>query len=501
MSKRLRRAWGLAVALAGGLAAGGALANDLALTNVTLKPRDDATAFVQFDLRWENSWLFTNINHDAAWVFFKIKPEGQAAWEHVILETNGHVAGTGTEVEIIVPPDRVGCFIRRAEEGYGALSVSTVKLAWDFSSHGLVKTDRVRIQAFAVEMVYVASGPFQVGSGGTEARRFYAGGTENDPFQIDSEAALTLGDTDGALWAKAGIVAGTGSLPEAFPKGYNAFYCMKYELTQGQYRDFLNSLTRAQQITRTRSQNGNDFVMSGKAAYTSRNGLRCPTSVPLAPLPIVFGCDASDNRIFNETNDAIDRACNYLTWSDQAAFADWAGLRPMSELEFEKACRGPLTPVADEYAWGDATVTWSTAGLSFDGTGQERAKNGNCCGPSGPYRVGIYATSDSTRNTAGASYWGAMELTGNVWDRAVTLDNATWHLFTGLHGDGQLTVQGNANVAFWPNLADNSGMSCYRGGGISDSGYPEYMRVSSRLYYHTNTTIENDGGRMVRTAP
>ena len=34
------------------------------------------------------------------------------------------------------------------------------------------------------------------------------------------------------------------------------------------------------------------------------------------------------------------------------AFADWAGLRSMTELEYEKACRGPLEPVAGEYAFG-----------------------------------------------------------------------------------------------------------------------------------------------------
>jgi len=40
-------------------------------------------------------------------------------------------------------------------------------------------------------------------------------------------------------------------------------------------------------------------------------------------------------------------ACNLLSWWDGAKFAAWAGLRPMSELEYEKACRGPLKPVPD----------------------------------------------------------------------------------------------------------------------------------------------------------
>ena len=37
-------------------------------------------------------------------------------------------------------------------------------------------------------------------------------------------------------------------------------------------------------------------------------------------------------------------------------YLDWAGLRPMTELEYEKICRGPSAPVAGEYAWGSTTI-------------------------------------------------------------------------------------------------------------------------------------------------
>jgi hypothetical protein len=33
----------------------------------------------------------------------------------------------------------------------------------------------------------------------------------------------------------------------------------------------------------------------------------------------------------------------------------------MTELEYEKACRGPLMPVANEYAWGTTTISATTA--------------------------------------------------------------------------------------------------------------------------------------------
>jgi hypothetical protein len=69
------------------LAAGNALANNLAVTNtavVTYQP-DAGLAKIRFDIAWENSWRYTNVNHDAAWVFFKVRPEGTTNWTHVTM--------------------------------------------------------------------------------------------------------------------------------------------------------------------------------------------------------------------------------------------------------------------------------------------------------------------------------------------------------------------------------------------------------------------------------
>ncbi len=488
------------------LAADGAWANNLTLTNLTIKPLDDSTAYVKFDIQWENSWRYTNINHDAAWVFFKVKPEGRTEWEHVTLETNGHVTGTGTPIDIIVPDDRVGCFIRRDAEGTGTLSVTNVKVAWNFVSNNLVMTDRVRIQAMAIEMVYVAEGEFYVGSGGTENGSFTDGSWVSGatiPFRITNELALTITNVAGNLWGTStngtSTIGAKGELPADFPKGYAAFYCMKYEVTQGQYRDLLNSLNRVQQNTRTAIQNADYFALGGGAGISKRESIRCPSVIPGPPGTIIFGCDGNENKMFNETNDAMDRACNWLSWEHGCAFADWAGLRPMTELEFEKACRGPLDPVVNEYAWGDVMII-PTASILNSGSGQETAANGNCHFNNniGPYRVGIYATASSTRQAAGASYWGIMELSGNVWERAVMVGNgyATGRLFTGLHGDGRLTVLGNADVSFWP-ATDATGGG-YRGG-TSLYG-SDYTRVSDR-YNKAYGSDYDRGWRGVRTAP
>lgn len=211
-----------------------------------------------------------------------------------------------------------------------------------------------------------------------------------------------------------------------------------------------------------------------------------------------------------------DRACSYLSWADGCAFADWAGLRPMTELEFEKACRGPLTPVANEYAWGTATimadaarvlsgaengtetVTSSTAlgGCNYGGA----AHTGDGDAGSGPLRVGIFATNGSSRVSAGASYWGIMELSGSLWERPVTIGNATGRSFTGLDGNGVLNASGDADVSNWPGTtATGAG---YRGGDWINN-LNTIARVSDRInaakvYAGRGNNV---GARAVRSAP
>ncbi len=64
----------------------------------------------------------------------------------------------------------------------------------------------------------------------------------------------------------------------------------------------------------------------------------------------------------NGLNDGQWIACDYLSWMDLCAYADWAGLRPMTELELEKACRGGgVSATAGDYPWGSTAAYTSTA--------------------------------------------------------------------------------------------------------------------------------------------
>jgi formylglycine-generating enzyme required for sulfatase activity len=119
----------------------------------------------------------------------------------------------------------------------------------------------------------------------------------------------------------------------------------------------------------------------------------------------------------------------------------------------------------------------------------------------GPLRGGLYAAnaSNTGRVTAGATYYGIMEMSGNLWERVITVGNATGRAFTGLHGDGGLDASGNANASYWP-ATDCVGAG-FRGGDWTNG--VTSMRVSDRnaAMYSVLYRDYHVGGRGVRTAP
>lgn len=498
--------------------AGAALANNIQVGNLSMTGSEPEYTQIEFDVSWNNSWRASwaegstiVTNWDAAWIFAKCRAPG-GNWVHATLSTNSshHTAPTGAELTLGLTDDKskcVGVFLHRSAEGGGAWS-NRIALRWNYKADGMPANQSFDISVHALEMVYMEKGAFYVGSGGSELGRLYEGGGGNSPFLITNAGPIECANASGKLWGASqtgnNSMGGVGTIPDDYPNGYRAFYCMKYEVTQGQYADFLNMLTRDQQAVRCTATTLN-YYMSGTAGGNStiqnRNAI-CLTADPGGTSPRVF------------TSTRHDRACNWISWADVAAYADWAGLRPMTELEFEKACRGPMAPVANEYAWGTARIMASTKVLSGAEDGSETvttdvsngaAHYGNVTvsggdAGSGPLRAGIFATDSSTRVTAGASYWGVMELSGNLWERTVTIGNATGRLFTGLHGDGALTSGGDADVAYWPGTgAAGAG---FRGGNWSIST-TTHLSVSGRNSA-ASIGVGRDpaaGVRAVRTAP
>jgi len=177
----------------------------------------------------------------------------------------------------------------------------------------------------------------------------------------------------------------------------------------------------------------------------------------------------------------------------------------MTELEFEKVARGPLAPVANEFAWGSTSIIQATA-IAEAGTNLEtptpalaNAVYGDAPGVQGPVRVGAFAQPGRSRTEAGAGYYGALDLSGNLWERPVTIGNAAGRAFNGAHGDGSLSADGFANVPTWPG-PEGIGAG-FRGGSWNYSD--DRLQVSNRSSAaHANPIRGNSiGWRGARTGP
>lgn len=523
-----------------------AMANNLQITNFEVSSVDETGNKIIFtaDLNWENSWKST-INQDAVWVFLKYSLDGGATWKHGSMgasgtNPNGFSAPSG--FSIMVPSDEKGFFIYRSGISSGNSSADSTLFAWDYGQDGLTDEQAMASNTinkiFGIEMVYVPLGSFFAGDNNSSSDfRFMQGSADTEPWYIQNENAITTTNTaaDGFYYTSTGETgeSSTGSVflvPTSFPKGYEDFYVMKYELTENQWVNFFNTLSSEEKVNR-------DITSSAKGGKNSDGVVNRNT----------ISWDSS-NVQSDATTLRPNRPVSYISWPDLLAYADWAALRPVSELEYEKAVRGKdIQPVANEYAWGTASYNDAQAAEIYPDTdegGTEQIYDGSANlnknnlgwasgdgrvggiaqSQAGPLRVGIFAESSSSRSTSGSSYYGAMEMSGNLYEMVVTLGRQEGRQFLGSHGDGRLSTvsgyEGNATVLDWPgiNTTDASrGVtgtigSGYRGGDFQSPATKHYQ-VSNRTYatkdpdsggynqrYDASLGIFQ-GGRLGRTAP
>ena len=441
-------------------------ANDVLVSSISLVGQTTAGALsthytnVQFSINWKNSWrTSTNeSNYDGCWLFVKYRKQSTSVWLHATLNATGQTAPGGSTLKPSL--DGKGAWIYRAADGIGDVTYNAAQLRWNYGADGVLDNENVEIQVYAVEMVYCPTSAFNLGNSSAETGKFRDGAVDTW-FPITSEAAITCGSLAGNLSATSSFLA-SGTIPAAYPKGYNAFWTMKYEFSEQQYVDFLNTLDQTN--------------------ATSKNNIGATGLVP------------------NMAAVTRERAARSFNPANVMSWLDWAAMRPMTEFEYEKACRGGNnSPSPLEYAWGNTTIL-QVASPTAQGTATETWNLGNAAyvGSTGVMRCGALATAISNRTSSGATFYGAMEMSGNTAEFTVYAGNTQGRSFTGLHGDGALTATADANTANWPSVANNSSIIT-RGGGISNATTPLQMsdRSSGPLDYSSPSALY--GGRGVRT--
>ncbi|MBM4143062.1 MAG: DUF4838 domain-containing protein [Lentisphaerae bacterium] len=498
---------------------------------------------LRFDLSWGHTWrakwtepAASSVtgrdlpveSWSAAWVFAKYRLPGRENEGYfpatLAADRTQHRVPGGTTLDVGLTAGKgVGVFLYRSGPGHGSLDLRDVSLRWLHGADGVTNPSAADIKVFAIEMVYVPQGPFQLGSGGREDGSFTDGAWTDGatlPFLVDAKwsgpvaegsDARRIGNSAGRLWgiSESGRngIGPEGALANRYPTGYEAFYCMRYEVTREQFTAFINSMSAATYAATSAGDSGH-----AGSIYTAvgRYGLSGVWPNFTAAKPY--------------------QACNLLSWWDAAQFAAWAGLRPMTEMEYEKACRGPRRPTANEFAWGTTGIAREEYMVEREGKDDERvaggpsdvvgnanydltmpayfggpARGGVSAIPGSPVRAGVFATPSGGRAAAGGSYWGILELSGNVREQVITAGNAHGRMFEGTHGNGTLEIPPD-----WPRI---SGSEAAAGTGLRGGFYGDLtdpLRVSDRnravfkdreASFSREQRTEANGWRGARTAP
>lgn len=471
-----------------------AKANNVTVSNISVSGN-----VISFNLSWENSWnSSSNIdtlypqNWDAVWLFVKVQSDLDNLWKHQLLSTSSssHSATGATVLTVEAATDGVGVFVRRTNSGSGNISNATVSLQMQTLPSG-----NLNFKVFGIEMIKIPSGAFNIGDG--------VASSASEPRFYDSTITASV-ETNGLAAGK--VYSGSPAIPGAFPMGYDSMYAMKYEITYEQYADFLNTLTYDQQANHMdvapNSASGT-AIFSGVNGYNSHLYLRIQDTGTNNTNPAVIGCDYNTDNVYNDLPDGLTVACANLNYKDFLAYMDWSGLRPMTEMEYEKICRGsrfngnPVARVNNEYAWGTVDFASYIAGgssitdvnmptMRYTGTPVNGRLFGH--GSTIPGRAGTFAESATGRAAAGAGFYGNMNLSGNVFETVVAVSAASTG-FTAQPGDGTLDVNAEANQSTWPLYSANA----YGFRGSHFNATTSIYSTSSSSYYTRQAKTSNRG--------
>ena len=434
-------------------------------TNITALDEDilAGTLKINFKLSQDNSFIdgltYDNMSYsDYIWVFIKyttLPLDTSVGYKHATLIPFSGINGiSGSSVGKYysttgegVAGDGKGAFIKASRAGSTG---SMFSVLWKFTDDQVPADAQVKIKVCAIEMVKVPTGAFYYNVGANSSNV----GTYNNFTGTGAIPTLVSSAVD----VPSGAVQG-------WPNGFNSFYIMKYEITQEQYINFLNTLS---------DSNQNYWFYWFPYFNYSYN-----------PYPY-FHCSIQRNDTADADGghwvikpwktgdpDTANRACPFLAWSYGSAYASWAGLRPVTEMEFEKAARGTKGGLNKQaiYPWGNIDpLTGNSAYNPVLGTTIYQYYANFSIG-SGVANVGQYLSADILRTPeqTGASPYGVADLAGNLYEQVINCSSTQ----TPLNGDGNLHSSYLTDLA-WP-MSAGFGV---RGGVFNAAG--DGLRISNR---------------------
>ena len=332
---------------------GVAYARDVSVSNVSISNVDPGaeTCSITYDL----SRTFPPISVDQPiWVFVKYRlstDDDFTGWQ----DTDDHdPSNDASDNNVDNRPNNVNANLSGdvgIVESTGSLAITWT---WGASGTGLDSADLVRVRVYAVEMVKVGGGNYEMDNGDTNATDRLTGTTGHSA---------------------------------------NDYHLQKYPVTARMYADFLNAC--ANRHDPGAEDNRHQFYRSNQLqANQSTHGSLTITGT--------VGTDAQWDTYNVTDDDRADRPIVYVTWYNAYDYCAWAGLNlPEEEHWYKVAGESVGTGAAQsDYYWGDTAVDSTLANFN--------SNVGNASD------VNDYETVVDATN--GGNVYGAYELSGNVFE-------------------------------------------------------------------------------------
>ncbi len=226
-----------------------------------------------------------------------------------------------------------------------------------------------------------------------------------------------------------------------------SYWLSKFEITVGQYADFLNTALVAGQVTRANN--------TEVRASVSFNG------VPANQLIYVLGSDIQWNLNKFDVLPGKTNLPVWVNWYGAIAFAQNYGYDLPTDAEWEKAARGPDHDGLSEhlvYPWGNSL---NGGDANYTGSGDNYEVGGG-----GRTPVGYYNGTQTPFGPDRANAYGLYDIIGNVaeWTRTTALQSdaypSTESIGNAIHALTPAAIR-SARGGSWAHDVNQNPLKCY----------------------------------------